>query len=257
MSASRDSQALAGQIEELRTRHRQLLERIDAGEARFRTLARSVWRVQEDERRRIARELHDGIGQNLTALKHTLALIGSRIGEDPGLRQSVDAALSLCSRTLQETREMSRLLRPQILDDLGLAAALQWLARTMTGGEGPAIEVGYDVSTEPDSELRTLVFRIVQEALANIVRHAQAEHAVVRVTGHEGWIELLVWDDGVGCDAGQALGAASEGRSAGLAGMRERVLLHGGELKFDTAPGQGCRLRCRLPLQPHEPEPGP
>lgn len=253
---SGDDQALAGQIEELRARHRQLLERIGAGEARFRTLARSVWRVQEDERRRIARELHDGIGQNLTALKHTLALLGSRIGDDPELRRGVDAALSLCSRTLQETREMSRLLRPQILDDLGLAAALQWLARTMAGGDGPAIEVGYELEEEPDGDLRTLLFRIVQEALANVVRHARASHAVVRVSRRDGWIELLVWDDGVGCDAGQALGAASEGRSAGLAGMRERVLLHGGELTFDTAPGKGCRLRCRLPLDAPGPEAG-
>ena len=240
--------ALSLQIAELRQRHGELLERMRSGEARFRSLARSVWRVQEEERRRIARELHDGIGQNLTALKHSIALIGGDAAEHPALRARVDAALALCSRTLEETRQLSRLLRPQILDDLGLAAALRWLARNVREAGGPPVDAECELSREPEGELRTLVFRLVQEALGNVVRHAEAAHAVVRVGERDGCLDLLVWDDGQGCDAALALRAGSEGRSAGLAGMRERVLLHGGSLQFDSAPGQGCRVRARLPF---------
>lgn len=252
-----DPQAtLSLQIAELRQRHGELLERMHSGEARFRSLARSVWRVQEEERRRIARELHDGIGQNLTALKHSIALVGSEAALDPALRARIDQALALCSRTLEETRQLSRLLRPQILDDLGLAAALRWLARNIADAGGPEVDVECELSAEPDSELRTLVFRLAQEALGNVVRHARAAHAVVRVGERDGCLDLLVWDDGRGCDAAAALRAGSEGRSAGLAGMRERVLLHGGSLQFDAAPGQGCRVRARLPLAMREGEAG-
>src|SRR5690606_20692182 len=243
-----DARSLSLQIAELRQRHGELLERMHRGEARFRSLARSVWRVQEEERRRIARELHDGIGQNLTALKHSIALIGGEAARQPALRARHHAALALCSRTLEETRQLSRLLRPQVLDDLGLAAALRWLARNIGDAGGPAVDTECELSREPESELRTLVFRLVQEALGNVVRHAAAEHAVVRVHERGDWLELLVWDDGRGCDAAEALRAGSEGRSAGLAGMRERVLLHGGNLQFDSAPGQGCRVRARLPM---------
>jgi len=239
---------LAEQVDQLRAQHRLLLERIDSGEARFRSLARSVWRVQEEERRRIARELHDGIGQNLTALKHTLALIGSAAGDNPQLRGGVETALALCSRTLQETRELSRLLRPQILDDLGLAAALNWLARTLAADGGPQIDVEFDAREEIDGDLRTLVFRVVQEALTNVVRHAGAAHAIVRIIQRGDALDVLVWDDGAGCDSVDALGAASAGSSGGLSGMRERVELHGGQLQFESSPGGGCRVRCSLPL---------
>ena len=248
MATDAHQAGLSAQIAELRQRHGELLERMRDGEAHFRTLARSVWRVQEEERRRIARELHDGIGQNLTALKHSIALIGGQAGQDAELRSRVDAALALCSRTLEETRQLSRLLRPQILDDLGLAAALRWLARTIEESGGPPVEVECALDRDPEGELRTLVFRLVQEALGNVVRHARAAHAVVRVLEREGSLDLLVWDDGIGCDTAHALRGGSEGRSAGLSGMRERVLLHGGTLQFDSALGHGFRVRCRLPL---------
>ena len=249
MSRQESGPHLPERIEALQARQRQLLERLDAGEQRFRTLARSVWRVQEEERRRIARELHDGLGQNLTALKHGLALIGARVGDDPLLRQQVDSALALCSRTLQDTRELSRLLRPQILDDLGLEAALGWLVRTLGKEGGPAIALEYRLAAEPATELRTLVFRIVQEALTNVLRHAAADNAVVRVRERTGAVEVLVWDDGRGCEPAAAFGKGSIGDSAGLSGMRERVAVHGGELSLESRPGGGSRLLCVLPVQ--------
>lgn len=117
---------------DLRAHYQRLLERIEANEAEFRRLGRAVWRVQEDERRRLARELHDGIGQNLTALKHRLALLGGELppGSD-ALRAKLEAAIALCSATLEDTRKLSRLLRPPMLDDLGLEPSLRWLARSL------------------------------------------------------------------------------------------------------------------------------
>lgn len=229
----------------LEARHLALIERLRADEERLRGLARSVWRIQEDERRRIARELHDGIGQNLTALKHAIAMIGTEAG--PALRERVDRALSLCSRTLHETRALSRLLRPQILDELGLQPALEWLVRTMAADAQAQVELEYRVESEPDAESSTVLFRVAQEGLGNALRHAAAANIVLRLVGDQDALELLVWDDGQGCDAGQAWEAGRQGRSGGLGGMRERARLLGGELEFESAPGSGSRLVCRLP----------
>jgi signal transduction histidine kinase len=109
----------------LQAQYQRLLQRLEANEREFRRLGRAVWRVQEDERRRLARELHDGLGQNLTALKHRLGQIGSELPpEQTALRDKLETALALCSGALEDTRNLSRLLRPPILDDLGLEPAL-------------------------------------------------------------------------------------------------------------------------------------
>jgi len=91
---------------------------------------------------------------------------------------------------------------------------------------------------------------VVQEALTNVVRHAAASHAIVRVDRVDDALEVLVWDDGVGCDRAGALETGSAGLSSGVSGMRERVAMHGGQLQFESAPGQGCRVRCSIPLSP-------
>lgn len=244
----------------LREQYQRLLERLEANEREFRRLARSVWRVQEDERRRLARELHDGIGQNLTALKHRLSLIQSgveqsaveqtgiaRAGNDPAharLRAQVGAALALCGDTLDDTREMSRLLRPPILDDLGLEPALQWLARSH--GEGAGLTVAVEVEPLPplDGDLQTLLFRIAQEALNNVVKHAGASNVLLRLVFRGGVLQLQVVDDGCGCDPAIALRSGG----SGLGGMRERLRLHEGRLELHSSPGHGARIRAVVPL---------
>src|SRR5688500_5280316 len=130
----------APSLDRLRADVRALLQRLEANDRQFRGLARSVFRVQEEERRRIARELHDGIGQNLTALKHQLELLTAGAA-DPALLAGLQAGIDLCARTLADTRELSRLLRPQVLDDLGLAAALRWLGRAVGEPAGLAVAV--------------------------------------------------------------------------------------------------------------------
>lgn len=233
----------------LRAQYVELLDRLESNQSEFRRLARSVYRVQEDERRRIARELHDGIGQNLTALKHRLALLATTI--DPRQQevvQSLAAGIELCTQTLEDTRELSRLLRPQVLDDLGLEAALQWLARTVEAKGGLSIELAIEALPPLEPDLQTLLFRVSQEALSNIARHAQASEALLRLAPRGGRVMLTVWDNGVGFDPAIAARAASAGASAGLSGMRERVRLHGGELQVESGSDTGTWLRATIPL---------
>lgn len=227
---------------ELQAQYVRLLERLEANEREFRRLGRAVWRVQEDERRHLARELHDGIGQNLTALKHRLAQIAGEFG--PGqeaLRTRMETAIALCSGALEDTRQLSRLLRPPILDDLGLAPALQWLGRSI--GEGSGIAVVVEIGDLPPlgGELQTLLFRVAQEALNNVAKHARASSVLLRLVQQQGELQLQVIDDGAGFEPDAA-------RGSGLGGMRERLRLHGGRLELRSAPGHGTRLRAVVPV---------
>ncbi|MGH8108875.1 MAG: sensor histidine kinase [Arenimonas sp.] len=239
----------AAALATLRSQYLGLLERLENNQSEFQRLARSVYRVQEDERRRIARELHDGIGQNLTALKHQMSMIASQLSpEQSALHDRLLASIDLCAQTLEDTRQLSRLLRPQILDDLGLAAALQWLCRSVENHKGPRIELDLQSLPKLDTDLQTLLFRISQEALANVVRHAQASEVLLRVEQRTNRVLLTIWDNGVGFDTGIAANNASEGRSAGLVGMRERAQLYGGLLQIESGTDTGTWLRASFPF---------
>lgn len=232
----------------LRRRYEHLLQRLEANERDFRRLGRAVWKVQEDERRRLARDLHDGIGQNLTALKHRLALLGSEFGPQlPALRGKLEAAIALCAQTLDDTRQLSRLLRPPILDDLGLAAALRWLARSLGESGGPAIALEIEPLPPLDGDLQTLLFRVTQEALNNTIKHARARNVLLRLVAREGRLQLQIVDDGRGCDPETALRAGG----SGLGGMRERLRLYGGRFELHSMPGEGTRVHVVVPLPPY------
>ena len=229
-------------FEQLRAQYQRLLQRLENNEREFRRLGRSVWRVQEDERRRLARELHDGIGQNLTALKHRLVQLGD--GLAPQQRAQLDAAIALCGDALEDTRHLSRLLRPPILDDLGLEPALRALARSL--GEPAAMEVTVEIEDLPplDDDLQTLLFRVAQEALNNAAKHAGARTVLLRLIARGGLLQLQIADDGRGCNPDAALRAGG----SGLSGMRERLRLYEGSLELHAAPGMGTRLRAVVPL---------
>lgn len=231
--------------DDLRGQYQKLLQRLEANEGEFRRLGRSVWRVQEDERRRLARELHDGIGQNLTALKHRLALVGSALGPgNEALRERVEAAITLCAATLEDTRQLSRLLRPPILDDLGLVPALRWLARDIEQGGGPEVLLDAEAVEGIDVDLQTLLFRFVQEALNNASKHADAGQVRVTLQARGGTIRLLVEDDGRGFDPAQV----ESGLGSGLGGMKERLRLYGGRFALQSAPGAGTRIEASIPI---------
>ncbi len=251
---------LADELARLERQGEALLERLSDGERRFRSVARSVWHVQEQERRRVARELHDGLGQSLTALKTRLDWL---LQSDPPLpdeiRDEVEALAALAARTLAETRDLSRLLRPSILDDLGLGPALRWLARSMSHGAGaaPSRDVGaVEIETRIDDfeprleeQHETLLFRVAQEALANAVRHSRAQRIEIGLRRLPEAVELWVEDDGRGFDAAGQLDTAS-GSGSGLRGMRDRAELFDARFAVRSAAGAGARVRLVLPLGP-------
>lgn len=242
-------EAAASLLAALRADYAGLLQRLNANQQQFRRLARSVYRVQEDERRRLARELHDGIGQNLTAMKHQLALLRAALpGNSAEAEHRAEIVAGLCAQTLDETRGLTRLLRPQVLDTLGLEPALRWLLRTL--GEAGGLHCTLDIGRlpEPDAELDTLLFRVVQEGLTNVVRHARARNVTVSLEARRGWVRVGVRDDGIGPPAADAP-ALRDG--SGLGGMRERVGLHGGTLSLKAGVDGGSMLQIRVPV--HDP----
>lgn len=240
---SADDDGPAASLAALRAQYERLLERLQANELDFRRLGRAVWRVQEDERRRLARDLHDGIGQNLTALKHRLTQVAGDI--PPAQRAGLEAAITLCSDTLDDTRELSRLLRPPILDDLGLEPALRWLARSISESCGVEVELQVEPLPALDDELQTLLFRVAQEALNNASKHADAGNLLVRLVARKGRLQLQVVDDGRGCDPQAALGSGG----SGLGGMRERLRLYGGAFEIQSSPGAGTRITASVPIE--------
>ena len=241
--------ATANALDQLRDRYQQLLDRIEDNQSQFQKLARSALRVQEDERRRIARELHDGIGQNLTAIKHQLAVLQAQLPANAsGEAERLGACIALCAQTLEDTRQLSRLLRPQVLDDLGLAAALHWLARSVQAPGKLEVAVHLDPLPELDAEVQTLLFRVCQEALSNVVKHANASDALLRLGARGGRVQLTVWDNGSGFDVANAAGSGRRGLAAGLSGMKERLAIYGGEMRVDSDADSGTWLRASVPV---------
>ncbi|HEX5716059.1 MAG TPA: sensor histidine kinase [Thermoanaerobaculia bacterium] len=241
---------IVDRVRHITRENERLFERLIEGERRFRGLAKAVWKVQEDERRRLARELHDGLGQTLTALTSQLERLQQKLEERgsselaAGLADSVETA----RQALNDSRELSRLLRPPVLDDLGLAAALSWLARNLEQRTDLHVDLTVEgIEERLDPELETLVFRLVQEALTNVLRHSGARQAAVSVSRAGGLLELRISDRGRGFDARAAF-AGHEAAGSGLRGMRDRLELFGGRLELVSAPDQGTFVSARVPL---------
>lgn len=215
--------------------------RLEARTAELERLSLTLIRQHEDQRQRLARELHDETAQVFSAMTLQLGLLREETG-DTGPR--LDTLRSLVDTGMESIRRVADDLRPPVLDDLGLAAALQAVATDF--GERSAIATRFDTSgTLPrlgeDSELA--LFRVLQEALANVARHAGARSVSVELREDDGGVSLAVLDDGRGFDAA---GSAAGGRM-GLIGMQERMLAAGGKLVVHTAPGQGARLVASVP----------
>ena len=212
--------------------------------AALRGMSLRLVEVQEKERRFLARELHDEAGQMLTGLK--LVVDRSLPMASGPLQERLNEALGLINDLLSRMRSLSLELRPQVLDDLGLLIALDWHFKryqTQTG-----IQVDFRHTPIPQrlsSLIEITVFRIVQEALTNVARHAQVKDVSVRLWVDEQRAGLQVEDKGAGFDAGAVSGARN---STGLSGMRERAELLGGELTIESKPGEGTLLTVELPL---------
>jgi PAS domain S-box-containing protein len=215
---------------------------LEEGAMRLHRLSMRLVRVQEQERRRLARELHDGIGQVLTATKLRAQASLERAPELVAVVENLD-------QILEQVRTLSLNLRPSMLDDLGLAATLRWYLNQQSTLGGFAVELdlkGLEQRLDPDVE--TAAYRIVQEAVTNVLRHAQARKVRVKAWRHADAFELEISDDGRGFDP---LARENHG---GLLGMRERAALLGGSWVIHAAPGEGCIVHATLPLatQPQE-----
>lgn len=214
-----------------------------SAEAKLRALAREVVQSQEDERARLARDLHDGVSQALVATK---LLIESAQTEPASAARLQELALKRLNSTLSEVRHLSHALRPALLDTLGLPAALQHLAGEFNAAGGTAFQAtieGEEIDL-PDA-VKTALFRIAQEALNNAARHARArEVSVLLRFERDGGLALQIQDDGQGFDAVAAQAVADRG--LGLRSMRERADALGARLSLMTSPGQGCRLAVTL-----------
>jgi signal transduction histidine kinase len=203
-----------------------------------------VLSAQEDERRRLARELHDETGQALTSI--LLGLRGLEDAQDPEtLRAAVGEVRDLVRSTLQDVRRLAVELRPKALDDFGLVPAVERLTESFAEQTGIDVEFVHNI---PDDRLppgiETALYRIVQESLTNVVKHARAGHVSVVLTGKDGSVSILVEDDGVGFEPSRA---RSDG--LGLLGMRERVELLGGRMTVESRPGAGTTFVAEVPTQ--------
>lgn len=219
-------------------------------------LLRKTITAQEEERRRISRELHDETSQVLSALIMNIDLLESQIEAQAPARDAsrarVEAVKALAEEAARNLDKMMLDLRPALLDELGLIAALRWYVAQVSDLWGVPIEFEGERLARLPEHVEVAAFRIVQEAVSNVVRHAQASKATVTVTAQPRALRVEVADDGIGFDAAEAAARARTGESVGLMGMRERAELAGGSLNVVSAPGQGTRVWAEIPLDEHE-----
>lgn len=212
---------------------------------RLQLLSRRLLEVQEEDRRHLARELHDEFGQLLATITVQLHAAKALAGESA--RSIIEECISILQRAGDEVRSLALELRPTMLDTAGLDATLRWLASQHEQRTGIPTEVVGHLNEVP-GEVAIAAFRVIQEALTNVLRHAQAQHIWIELSQSDGAVELLVRDDGVGFDVPETLDWAANRGHLGLLGMNERVQILGGRLEVDSKPGLGTRIRLSLPL---------
>ena len=231
------------------TKRRRAEEKLKEYSRKFQVLSRRLVEAQETERRNIARELHDEIGQALTVIQLNL----QAMLQSPGKRtllSRMKESLEVVDRVLEQVHDISLNLRPLILDDLGLEPALRWFTARQAALVGLQIRFHADpMEQRLNPVIETECFRVAQEALTNVVRHAKAKTVSVELRRDAGQIHLRVHDDGIGFDVGAVGEKAVLGASLGLLSMEERAALAGGGLEFKSAPKQGTEVHAWFPLK--------
>ena len=227
----------------------QLLKELQEKERLRSDLIKKLMTAYEDERRRIARELHDDTGQSLTALILNVEMLRTLVEQSqPALLEELDGLKALAETTLEEVRKLIYDLRPTILDDLGLAAALRWYVRYQLEPRGLTVDLKLELGeARLDPLVETAAFRIAQEALWNVVKHAAATRVEVALALTDGQLQLRVKDNGRGFEGGRrSVNPLSGG--AGLGGMKERATLLGGVVRITSTPEAGTEVVAELPL---------
>lgn len=221
-------------------------EELKSSREKLRNLAAHLNSVREEERKLIAREIHDELAQALTALKMGLVWLGKQIPEGNGhLLEKTTSMSDLIDMTIYTVRRISSELRPGLLDDLGLQAAIEWQAKEFGSRTGITCKVSFDPETvNPDQERSTAVFRIFQETLTNVVRHAEATevHAVLKATPE--MLTMTVKDNGAGITQEEIRNS----KSFGLIGMQERALLFGGAIIIKGVHNRGTTVTVNIPI---------
>ena len=247
----------------LQEQTRQLEERTSIEKARLfqavaqqrdqlRALTGKLTQVQETERKQLAQELHDELGQMLTAISINLGTIQQELGDDgsASVRERLDESYLLVEQMLEQVRELSLNLRPPMLDDLGLVPTLRWYVQRYAERSNIAVQLDVaDYGERLTSDVETTIYRVLQEALTNIARHAGAQKVLVRLHVSDSTIRAYVDDDGCGFDVATVMGRTVDQSSAGLLGMRERVTIMGGAFTMQSDPGAGTQLSFVIPRE--------
>jgi two-component system sensor histidine kinase UhpB len=253
LEAASDGRSDPEEVARLHLAFRRMLDRLEAERRRSSSAALAA---QEEERARVARDLHDEVNQSLTAL--LLRLEAARVKAPAELANELAETKALANQAMEELLQLARQLRPTALDDLGLKAALAGHVEELRKQAGieASLEAQGDFSDLP-ADVQLVVYRVAQESLSNAVRHSGAETVTVGLlrerspSGEGDGVELSVGDDGSGFTFDQAT------RGLGIAGMRERAMLVGGEVQVESRPNVGTRVTLRVPLQPADIEARP
>jgi len=227
-------------------------EALAHSEERLRLLSTQRLITQEEERRKIARELHDSIGQSLAAIKFKVENVLEKLdrGCEESVGESLEMIIPVVRSAMEEARRIYTGLRPTLLDDLGIIATLSWFCREFAGTYRKIyVESQIDLEEGMIPErLKIVIFRIVQEALNNIARHSRAELVNLDLAKKDGRIELTVEDNGIGFDLDAILAKSGNEKGLGIAGMKERTELSGGSFKIESTKGEGTVIRVAWPV---------
>jgi PAS domain S-box-containing protein len=229
------------------TERKRAAVQLEEANRQLRILSRQLFHIQEEERRHLARELHDEIGQTLTAAKINLKIIAPDV--PAGCIGRLKDSIQLLDLLLKQVRELSLDLRPPLLDELGLVPTLRWLVDQQAQRAGLRVAFTTNVDgLEIDPDVQTACFRVAQEAITNIIRHSGGKNVAVELRREVGRLWLSVRDDGAGFDPAVIQDGVHHHSSLGLVSMKERALLVRGGLEVQSAPGQGTEIRAWFPL---------
>ncbi|SMQ58818.1 two-component system, NarL family, sensor kinase [Pseudidiomarina planktonica] len=223
-------------VKQLRTQQEALREQLRLEQTTLQTLARRLWLQQEHERAKLSRELHDGVGQLLTGLK-------TQLGQAAKTNNELESLYHTASAAVESIRSLSRLMHPTVLTDLGIAAAISWLNRQMLQPAGVACETELDIPSNIDMDLQIFLFRIIQEAMVNTVKHARAQRFSIYLMYASDSLRLDMLDNGKGFVVGK------ETEGLGLQSMRDRCEAFGAHFTISSSPGNGCQISISLPYQ--------
>lgn len=228
----------------------QLFEQLIAEREQTRHLARQVIEAQENERRRVSRELHDEAGQALVLLKQGLQRVQRETaGDFERVRQRIDDSIALSDQTMERVRSLAYNLRPPLLDTVGLSTVLEEYCQEFAGRTGMVIEYSSTELPTLSDSVRITLYRFLQEALTNVVKHAEADRVRVILDYTDGTVSLLIEDNGDGFDSHIEMRPTKQQKGIGLVGIQERVRAVNGRLEVVSEPGNGTQLTVYIPVE--------